>query len=141
MTPLDLRQSPPRSARAEAGGIIFLPRTIDKLRATQHGGELGVYTISGISEWMFDRLGIEDDAVAGVVETAKSDDDVVKYVLAATTPERIAAWNDYVSKRKVCDGDRARAIEVFPYLADREDVPIAIENLDEDDRRMFPSHA
>jgi len=45
MEPLDLRDAPPRKARAEAGGIVFLPRSIDKVRATLDGGEIGEYKI------------------------------------------------------------------------------------------------
>jgi hypothetical protein len=41
MTPLNLTVHPPRVPRAELDGLIFLPRTIDKVRATLPGGDIG----------------------------------------------------------------------------------------------------
>ena len=107
MTPLDLSIAPPRAPRAQRAGIRFMPRTIDKLRQAQHGGK-----------------------VAG-------DDDVAAYVTGMVTPEQIDAWNAMIAARKVQGGDRAKAVANYPYLADRAEIPLALDNLVEDDARLF----
>ena len=42
---MDLRDGPPRSPYATLGGVQFLPRTIDKMRA-EIAGLQGAYTAS-----------------------------------------------------------------------------------------------
>ena len=137
MTPLDLSTAPPRAPREELAGIIFLPRTIDKVRASLPGGNLGKYELPGLTEMLCTALGIDLAALRDVVAEAASDDDVASYVSALVTPEQVDAWNTMVSARQVQNGDRAKAIANYPYLADRPDVPLALDNLVEDDRRLF----
>ena len=48
MTPLDLSVSPPRSPYDELDGLVFMPRTIDKLRSMLPGGNPGEYFINGV---------------------------------------------------------------------------------------------
>jgi hypothetical protein len=38
MDALDLTKAPPRAPRETLAGVVFLPRTIDKMRATLPGG-------------------------------------------------------------------------------------------------------
>ena len=75
MQPLDLTTAPPRAPREALAGIVFLPRTIDKVRATLPGGALGAYNIPGFSQMMLEALGIElERSRAAVAEAAKDDD-------------------------------------------------------------------
>ncbi|HWT06548.1 MAG TPA: DUF5069 domain-containing protein, partial [Xanthomonadales bacterium] len=67
MQPLDLTTAPPRAPRESLAGIVFLPRTIDKMRATLPGGALGAYNIPGFSEMMLEALGIELEAFRAAV--------------------------------------------------------------------------
>ena len=67
MDALDLRKAPPRRPRAELADVVFMPRSIDKIRATLPGGDLGAYTISGFTATMFDMLGIALEDVATAV--------------------------------------------------------------------------
>src|ERR1039458_3327751 len=39
MKPMTLSDKPPRKPRAELAGVVFLPRSIDKVRATLPGGD------------------------------------------------------------------------------------------------------
>ena len=137
MTPLDLSIAPPRPARDELAGIMFLPRTIDKLRASLPGGNLGLYTIPGFSERQCMMLGIDVAALRDVVAEAANDDAVAAYVTSCVTPEKVEAWNAMASTLKVQGGDREKAIAAYPYLAERAEVPLAVDNLVEDDRRLF----
>jgi hypothetical protein len=58
MGPLDLRAAAPRAPRARLAGALFLPRSIDKVRATFPGGNLGDYAIEGFTEMMLEEFGI-----------------------------------------------------------------------------------
>jgi hypothetical protein len=137
MEPLDLSTKPPRKPRAELGGIIFLPRSIDKARAHQAGGNPGPYVLRGFTQQMLDMLGITQAAFGEAVAAAASDDDVVAYVLAHTSAEQIANWNAYVSARQPRNGDRVGALEVYPWLGERPDLLLGLDVLEEDDNRYF----
>jgi hypothetical protein len=87
MQPLDLRMHPPRGPRQKLGGLYMLARTIDKLRATLPGGNLGEYHVFfGLSKHMADRLGIDLTELADVVRDAGTEDDVVAWVRARSDP-------------------------------------------------------
>jgi hypothetical protein len=137
MEPLDLSVRAPRQPRAELGGIIFLPRSIDKLRASLPGGNLGLYTIDGFTTMLFAELGIELEAISAVVATATDDATVLAFVQRHTTAEAIQRWNTFISAREPRGGNRAEALEVYPWLHERPDLRLAVDVLAEDDRRLF----
>jgi Domain of unknown function (DUF5069) len=141
MGPLDLSLAPPRIPREELAGIVFLPRTIDKVRATLAGGRLGVYTVEGFSTMLLEALQIELDAFVAAVRDADDDAAVATFVRSATTTERIEAWNGMISERLPRGGDRAAAIVVYPWLAEYPELPKALDVLAEDDRRTFAQTA
>jgi hypothetical protein len=137
MEPLDLRQGPPRPPRATLAGIIFLPRSIDKLRATLPGGDIGVYNIPGFTGMMLERLGIGVEDLTEIVRKAATDDDVAAYVTAHAKPSAIEAWNAFILARQTAGGDRDLAISRYPFLADRPGIGLGIDTLEEDDRLTF----
>jgi hypothetical protein len=137
MEPLDLRTEPPRAPRAELAGIVFLPRSIDKMRATLPGGNLALYAIPGFTEAMLEHLSISLGDFTEAVRRAATDDDVAAFVLARTKPEDIAAWNAFVGAREPGGGDRAVAIQRYPFLAARPDLILALDVLLEDDRLAY----
>jgi|GEM_PF-354842 len=139
MDALDLRKAPPRRPRAELAGVVFMPRSIDKIRATLPGGELGAYTISGFTATMFDMLGIALEDVTAAVRSAASDDDVAAYVREHARPDGIKAWHAYVLAREPRNGNRAEAIAAYPFLAERPDLRLSLDVLEEDDRQTFRS--
>jgi hypothetical protein len=130
MEPNDLRNSKPRRARDEAGGIVFLPRSIDKVRATLEGGHLGEYTIEGFTQMMLDQFGISVDDFTQAVRAAKTDDDVVAYVRAHAKPGGIEAWIDFATHREVYKGNRAEAIADHPWLAEHPEIVYSLDFLD-----------
>lgn len=87
MEPLDLRLAPPRSPKDTLGVTVFFARTIDKFRAALPGGHAGVYKIDGASARILDRLGIAQEDFAARVVTARNDDDIVQWAMAASLPE------------------------------------------------------
>ena len=137
MKPLDLRTTPPRPPRAELAGLIFLPRTIDKARASLPGGNLGEYVINGFSKMMLDKLGITDEDFIIRVGAAASDEDIAAFVRSVATPESMSAWNEYARVREPGGGDRATALMRYPWLNERPDLILALDILEEDDRRLF----
>lgn len=140
MEPLDLSQAHPRTTRAELAGITFLPRSIDKFRASLPGGNLAGYTIEGFTGRMLESLGISPEALRAVVAEAKTDEDVARYVREHSVAGGAEAWNAYVLNREVYQGDRATAIAENPWLAEHPEITLSIDflqytednNLDDD---------
>ena len=135
---LDLRLAPPRPPRAELAGVIFLPRSIDKVRATLPGGSLGQYTIEGFTTMMLERLGVSLDDFVSAVREASTDEEVAAYVAAHADAKGVAAWREFIAKSEIYGGDRAEAVRDFPYLAERPDIVYSLDLLAEDDRQSFP---
>jgi len=137
MEPLDLRVAPPRRPRAELGGIVFLPRSIDKIRATLPGGHLGDYAIPGITAMMLETFDVPLADFTETVRLAASDEDVAAFFLARATPPVIETWNAKVTAREPAGGDRAVALERYPWLSERPELTAVVDVLEEDDRRSF----
>ena len=137
MQPLDLTTAPPRAPRDSIADVVFLPRTIDKVRATLPGGKLGVYNIAGFSQMLLDALGIDLDGFTAAVAGAANDDAVAAFVTASTSADRIAEWNAFVLARLPRGGDREAAYESYPWLRERPDLVLALDVLEEDDRQHF----
>ncbi len=137
MTPLDLTSAPPRAPHAELRGITFLPRSIDKARASLPGGDLGEYAISGFTAMMLEECAISLHDFIATVRDAATEDDVAAFVEAHAKPGGIATWNAFIRERIVAGGDRAVAQKRFPWLHERPDLELALDVLAEDDRRSF----
>jgi Domain of unknown function (DUF5069) len=138
VTSLSLTERPPRPPREAAGGITFLPRTIDKARASLPGGNLGDYRLRGISGRLLDHLGIPEDRFVAAVGAAVDDDAVVEWLKSETTQAKIDAWNAFVKEYVPLGGDRAKIQEAFPWLQpDAQQSLLALDLLPEDDRRAF----
>jgi hypothetical protein len=93
---MDLTQGPPRSPYAALGGIVTLPRCIDKMRA-HLAGTAGEYkaTTGNISTRLFAFLGLTVDDFQTIVAENATDDDVLAAILTrrTPTPDAIAEWN------------------------------------------------
>ncbi len=137
MQALDLSIAPPRAPRAELSGIVFLPRSIDKARASLPGGNLGEYTMKGFTATMLEMFGITAEDFIVRVHAATTDEEIAAFVRATASAEQIAAWQALVGKRLPRNGDRAAAIEHYPWLANRPDLILTLDVLEEDDRQMF----
>lgn len=142
MEPLDLSAHPPRTPNVQLGGLLMLARTIDKLRASLPGGNLGPYYVRGFSAVMLERLGISEDALREVIARAKDDDEVVAWVRAHSDPSSYDDINALLRARRI--GDRIDDEEFrgrYPIITSLpREMPI-IEMLDHDDRQMFAKDA
>jgi hypothetical protein len=134
----DLREHPPRPARAQAGGLYFLPRTIDKARAKIQG-TLGLYKITpGISGYIFEGLGITEDDFVEAVRAAATDDDVVAWLEARADMAKIPELNEMLVNRGLRDeAHRATMLPNYPILAERPELRNWFEIFDLDDAWIF----
>ena len=116
----DLRVHPPRGPRAMLAGLVFLPRTIDKTRAKLQG-TLGFYKVSpGISAYLFEWLGITEEAFTEAVRQAGSDDDVAAWILARCDPATFASINERLTARGIRDDEHFQhVLPRYPILEEQ----------------------
>ena len=138
MEPLNLRLQPPRSPRAELGGLLFLARTVDKLRTSLPGGDLGEYQLKGFNHWMLEALGVSEDQLREVVATAANDDDVVAWVLNNTTAQAREHANAVLLEPTLASRlERPDFLAKYPVAATLPPELPLLDFLDHDDRACF----
>ena len=103
MKPLNLTKSPPRSPQEKLGGLLMLARTIDKLRASLPGGDLGVYKIPGFSSRLLEALGISQEALLESVAAAGDEAAVVAFVHAHSDAAAYPGINESFSSLRIAD--------------------------------------
>jgi uncharacterized protein DUF5069 len=144
MEPLDLMKQPPRAPRETLCGVMFLPRTIDKLRAELPGGTMGPYMNHdrGFSAYVVRRLGLDMDELRTVVGDARDEDAVVAWLReridASTVDETNRKLESFTSERMTPE-DRALLVERHPVLHERPDLTSILDILDAEDARAFPA--
>jgi hypothetical protein len=129
MEPLDLSKGHPRPTRAELAGVVFLPRSIDKFRATLPGGNLEGYTVEGFTGRMLESLGIKPDDFRDAVAEAKTDEDVANYVRQHAVAGGAETWNGYALNRELYLGNRTEAIAENPWLAEHPEITLSLDFL------------
>lgn len=140
MEPLDLRKSPPRSPRTSLGGLVMLARTIDKIRATLPGGNLGPYRMAGFSERLLEALGIPEDDLRTVVARAVSDEEVVAWVQERTDPSAYETLNERLAHRTIAhQAKNPEFFDRYPIIKERNLPPetTLFEMLEIDDAAMY----
>ena len=142
MEPLDLTLQAPRSCRATLLGYYLLPRTIDKLRAELPGGNIGSYLNhdTGFSAFVVKRLGLDMDEFRRVVGAAKDEDAVVTWLEARVDPAGATALNaklDSFTVSRMSPADQILVRERHPILAQRPELDVVLDVLDDDDRLAF----
>lgn len=144
MDALDLTLRPPRSPRRLLGNLdlLMIARTVDKLRATLPGGNLGCYQIAGFSKRLLDELGISEDALREVVARAASDDEVAQWIADNSDPSRYEAINVALEERKIAHRlDDEKFVERYPIVKTLPPETRLLDMLVADDAEMFPSHS
>jgi hypothetical protein len=143
MTPLDLRKQPPRGPRETLLGFYFLPRTIDKLRAELHGGNIGAYLNhdTGFSAYVVRRLGLDMNEFRAAVAAARDERGVVEWIAARINPDSASALNakleTFVVERMSAE-DQVLVRQRHPVMAQRRELSKILDILEADDRRAFP---
>ncbi|MGB8266992.1 MAG: DUF5069 domain-containing protein [Candidatus Velthaea sp.] len=136
----DLREHPPRGPSERLGGLVFLPRTIDKMRAKIQG-TLGAYKIApGMSGYLLEWLGISEEAFEAAVRGAATDDEIAHWVRAHSDPAAYEGINERLSTRAIRDAAHlAEVVPRYPLLADHPHLRNWFEILEQDDAASFRS--
>jgi hypothetical protein len=101
MEPLDLTKRPPRSPRERLDGVVLVPRTIDKLRASLPGGNLGAYKVPGFSTQMLEMLGVSQADMLEAVRHANSDKDVAAWLRENADTSKYSQVNERFEKQTI----------------------------------------
>ncbi len=94
--------------------------------------------MEGLTQRMLEQLGLDIATFTAAVAAARTDDDVVAFVLERTTQAQIDQWNATIAGRLSRNGNRAEAILAHPWLVARPDLTLSLDVLEEDDRQAFP---
>lgn len=142
MISLDLRIRPPRGPRQTLDGLAFMPRTIDKIRATFPGGHLGPYHVTpGMSQMLLAIIGVQLPALRDAVLHANGDEDVAAWLRAhadTTQYERANAMLSEWRHENVSDDHRSHFESLYPeYLRTR--YAVAFDLIEADDRELYPT--
>ena len=141
---MDLTKDVPRSPYERLGGIVFLPRAIDKGRADLHG-ELGDYlSRTGFSEVLLDFLGLSVDGFLDALRERKTDEQVLEWVsenMTARSASEIEDFNRAFIDRTPQNEEEWKRYRSF--LAEigqshRTDITRQFDRLDLDEGREVP---
>jgi len=140
MEPLNLTRRPPRSPRQFLPGLelFMLARTVDKIRATLPGGNIGEYQITGFSSSLLNALGISEAVLRKVIAEAGSDEEVAAWIREHTDAVRYAEINAKLEGRTV--GDRLNDPEFLRRYPKAKNLPPETSRLDHliaDDAEAF----
>ena len=142
MLPLDLRTRPPRGPRETLDGLMMLPRTIDKARATLPGGNLGPYHIApGMSGIMLSTIGVSVEDFTQAVAQAERDQDVADWLRAHADTSQYDRANTIMSGMRGVDippDHRARFESLYSERL-RQAYPVNFDLIEADDRELYPS--
>ncbi len=140
---MDLSKQPPRSPYDDVGGVRFLARTIDKMRA-HVAGTVGEYMArAGFSTRLYDLFGIDPDGFEAIVRANDTDDGVLAALLDHKRPtdEEIARLNQVVETWPEGNPEaqeRHRTMLANAGLSHRTDIVTMADRLDLDDGREVP---
>jgi len=141
---MDLTRSAPRSPYNELGGITFLPRSIDKMRAFI-AGTAGPYNAkTGYSTSLFEVLGVSADEFEQIVRESPSDEAVLESLQArkSLSEAEITDWNRRsINRTPTDDAGWARHWKMLEDAGygDRKDARTMFDRLDLDDGREVPA--
>ncbi len=139
---MDLTTAYPRSVHDKLFGLVQIGRTLDKGKALAHGNVGDYHYNCSMDQAVFGFLGIDHEALLGVIKNAKSDTEVESYVktfIDKKSPQEIEVWNrEYVNRKP--EGESLKYfIGLRDQLApDRTDVTTWPDLLDLDEKRSVP---
>ena len=139
MKPLDLSTRPPRSPREKLAGLVFLPRTIDKMRALLPGGNIGPYKIDGMSVRVLTAIGVTVEDLQAEVARAASDEEVAAWVLEHSEASKRDEANRIAMQRSIRDVPPENLDRIRQMYPDYEKIAsgLFVDIIDADDAAMF----
>jgi hypothetical protein len=120
---------------------VLVPRTIDKIRATLPGGDLGPYHVAiGLSHTLLTIIGVTLDDLRDAVIAAGSDGDVAAWLRHNADTSQYERANSALSTfrhENIAAEHRAHFESLYPdYLRSR--YAVAFDLIDADDRELYP---
>ena len=79
---MDLTTQPPRAGSLQLGGWSWLPRMIDKARATYYGNPGSYVHPCGRDRMLLSELGISTEDFKTVIDAGPTDEDVLEALVA-----------------------------------------------------------
>jgi hypothetical protein len=138
MTPLDLRRQPPRRPHDTLDGLVFMPRTIDTIRAGFPGGNRGQYLMDGFSGMMLTMIGVDITRFTEVVRRAASDAEIAQWLREKADTTAYRRWNEWIAEQTIEDeAHRARVHARFPAAAKHPHLQRLIDIIDVEDKQAF----
>ena len=137
MTPLDLTETPPRSARERLDGLVFMARTVDKMRACLPGGKLGEYRVQGTSTQVLQAIGVRQEELQDVVARASSEDEITRWLHEHANVAAYEQINNDLGGARLADMGSDRFFERYPFARDMPPETPYFDVLDRDDREIF----
>jgi hypothetical protein len=139
----DLTKRPPRSPRVRLGGLVILPRMLDKGRAAIAGANGAYHYDCPLDGYVKGFLDFDAEGLKQQLANGAGDGEALAWILANSknkrSPVEIAQWSDYVER--TAPGDlRMRGFiheshqEVAP---ERTDINTLFDFLDLDDHVSF----
>ena len=146
--PNDLTQHAPRSPRVRLGGLVIVPRMLDKCRATLKG-RVGDYEYGcSLDRYVLDFLGLDPEALKAEVAKGKGDGELLAWMRAAARhprlPHEIEAFSAWHERRAPSTPDkRAKMsdLQSAAGAASRDDITTWFDLLDLDDHVSFGGKA
>ena len=143
MEPLDLSKRAPRGPRETLDGLMMMPRTIDKIRATLPGGNPGPYHIApGISGVMLQIIGVRVEDLTNAVAQAKDEEEVAAWLRSHADVSQYIRANTIMSSMRDEDippDHRARFESLYPERL-RKQHRLNFDLIEADDRELY-AHA
>ncbi|MBD5604204.1 MAG: DUF5069 domain-containing protein [Candidatus Eremiobacteraeota bacterium] len=141
MEALDLTLAPPRGPRERLLGLAFLPRTIDKMRASLPGGNLAGYLVDfprGLSAYMLKRVGVDLAAMQRKVAEAEDEADVLAWFADHADLSDVDGLNaklEALGMSRLPEDERAMVYRAHPGLDQRSDLTAFFDIFEFDDAR------
>jgi hypothetical protein len=143
--PYDLTQHAPRSPRVRLGGLVIVPRMLDKCRASLKG-KAGDYEYGcSLDRYVLDFLGIDAEALRAQVATGKGDGELLAWLRANARhprlPHEIEAFSAWHERRAPTTAEKRAKMSALqdatPAGAARDDIASWFDLLDLDDHASF----
>ncbi len=138
MGPLDLEKQMPRGPREKLAGLYFMPRTVDKLRAEQPGGKLGLYLNrgDGLSAYMCKRVGLDMEELRAKVATAADEAELEAWLRERLDPAVVEETNgklEALGTHRLTPENVELVKKIHPILHERPELTIFFDIFDADE--------
>ena len=143
----DLTKRPPRSPRVRLGGLVILPRMLDKGRAAIAGAVGDYHFDCPMDGYVKSFLDFDAEGLKAQLAAGKGDGEVLEWILAHSknkpTEVEVAAWSEYVEHSattipKLRGFIHETQAEIAP---DRTDIGTLFDLLDVDDHVSYGGKA